>query len=234
MSEDVSATMRVGITVILVAALVATVLNLMVMSNSLLSGGQSTLQSGIDSVSQQEFAGFNNVRVTGTQVQTALSLFQGRDIAILVQTKALKDITSAGSTTGSVALNYGALLTIDGQAAANNKPTELKYDEGTSSANTHTLVTNGKETNIVGATAKSAYPVVFGSSGNIAALQKQGDAFYRGALFSQNGLVQSNYDMGGTTQLGNAQYILSSARFNSILIKDNSDAIIGILFVQIN
>ena len=92
MSEDVSATMRVGITVILVAALVATVLNLMVMSNSLLSGGQSTLQSGIDSVSQQEFAGFNNVRVTGTQVQTALNLFQGRDIAILVQTKALKNL----------------------------------------------------------------------------------------------------------------------------------------------
>lgn len=57
MSEDVSATMRVGITVILVAALVAVVLNLMVMSNSLLNNGQTTLQSGIDSVSAQEFAG---------------------------------------------------------------------------------------------------------------------------------------------------------------------------------
>jgi hypothetical protein len=229
MSEDVSATMRVGITVILVAALVATVLNLMVMSNSLLSGGQSTLQSGIDSVSQQEFAGFNNVRVTGTQVQTALSLFQGRDIAIVIQTKALKGITQAGT-----GLNYGALLTKDGQAAAANKPEELKYDEGTKKANTNNLVTNGKETNIVGATAKTAFPVTFGSTGNIAAVQQAGDAFYRGALYSENGLVQANYETGGTTQLGNAQYILSSARFNSVLIKDNSDAIIGILFTQID
>ena len=231
MSEDVSATMRVGITVILVAALVATVLNLMVMSNSLLSGGQSTLQSGIDSVSQQEFAGFNNVRVTGTQVQTALSLFQGRDVAIIIQTKALKSVTP---TTSNVGLNYGALLTSDGQAAASNKPAELKYDEDTKRANNNNLVNSGKETNIVGATAKTAYPVAFGSSGNLAAVQKAGDAFYRGALYSENGLVQANYETGGTTQLGNAQYILNSARFNSVLIKDNSDAIIGILFTQID
>ena len=72
MSEDVSATMRVGITVILVAALVATVLNLMVMSNSLLSGGQTTLQSGIDSVSTQEFASYDNTKVSGTQVTTEI------------------------------------------------------------------------------------------------------------------------------------------------------------------
>lgn len=237
MSEDVSATMRVGITVILVAALVATVLNLMVMSNSLLSGGQSTLQSGIDSVSQQEFAGFNNVRVTGTQVQTALSLFQGRDIAILVQTKAIADISKS---TNQVALNYGALLTTNGQAASNNKPVEIKYKEsstpggqGTAEGN-NDLIESTKKLNVVGATAKSAFPVEFGSADNLAAVQKQGDAVYRGALYSENGLVQSNYDMGGTTQLGNAQYILPSARFNSVLIKDNSDAIIGILFTQIN
>ena len=70
MSEDVSATMRVGITVILVAALVATVLNLMVMSNSLLSGGQTTLQSGIDSVSTQEFASYDNTKVSGIVCKT--------------------------------------------------------------------------------------------------------------------------------------------------------------------
>ena len=91
MSEDVSATMRVGITVILVAALVATVLNLMVMSSSLLGGGQTTLQSGIDSVSTQEFAPYDNTKVSGTQVATALSLFQGRDVAILIQTKAFAE-----------------------------------------------------------------------------------------------------------------------------------------------
>lgn len=229
MSEDVSATMRVGITVILVAALVATVLNLMVMSNSLLSGGQSTLQSGIDSVSQQEFAGFNNVRVTGTQVLTALNLFQGRDIAILVQTKAIKNLDKTTYT--NTYLNYGALLTKDGSAASGTMTTgncvvKLEAPQ------------NGVAANIVGDTAKTAFlaKVIKGTTrdNETAAYQANGDAFYRGTLFSENGLVQSNYETGGTTQLGNAQYILSSARFNSVLIKDNSDAIIGILFTQID
>ena len=104
MSEDVSATMRVGVTVILVAALVATVLNLMVMSQSILSNGQSTLQSGIDQVSQQEFEAYNNKKVSGTLVQTAISLYQGRDIAIVVQTKAVRDESATS------AMNYNALL----------------------------------------------------------------------------------------------------------------------------
>ena len=185
MSEDVSATMRVGITVILVAALVATVLNLMVMSNSLLSGGQSTLQSGIDSITQQEFAGFNNVRVTGTQVQTALSLFQGRDIAIVVQTKSL---AARNTNYASKALNYGALLAnVDGNGNA-TAPARLSNTD------------NGDGTAICGSTSKVAYAITFGdTTGTIK--QVAGDSFYRGTLYSENGLVQSNYDIGATTQL---------------------------------
>ena len=68
MSEDVSASVRVGITIILVAALVATVLNLMVMSTSLLNSGRSTLQGGIDSISQQEFAAYDNTKVSGGKI----------------------------------------------------------------------------------------------------------------------------------------------------------------------
>lgn len=220
MSEDVSATMRVGITVILVAALVATVLNLMVMSNSLLSGGQTTLQSGIDSVSTQEFASYDNTKVSGTQVATALSLFQGRDVAILIQTKAFAEAADGGA---DKAINYGAILTKDGKSSTpSNMPAKQTYASGTSS----TYLTPQ---------AKTAYIVNFSDTdvANTAIVRKAGAANYEGYLHNSNGLVDSSYDIIGTTELGNAAYLLSSSRFSSVLIKDPTGSIIGIFFKQL-
>ena len=220
MSEDVSATMRVGITVILVAALVATVLNLMVMSNSLLSGGQTTLQSGIDSVSTQEFASYDNTKVSGTQVSTALSLFQGRDVAILIQTKAFAEAADGGA---DKAINYGAILTKDGKSSTpSNMPVKQSYASGTSS----TYLTPQ---------AKTAYIVNFSDTdaANTAIVRKAGAANYEGYLHNSNGLVDSSYDIIGTTELGNSAYLLSSSRFSSVLIKDPTGSIIGIFFKQL-
>lgn len=220
MSEDVSATMRVGITVILVAALVATVLNLMVMSNSLLSGGQTTLQSGIDSVSTQEFASYDNTKVSGTQVSTALSLFQGRDVAILIQTKAFAEAADGGA---DKAINYGAILTKDGKSSnSNNMPEKQTYTSNTSS----TYLTQQ---------AKTAYIVNFSdtNAANTAIIRKAGAANYEGYLHNHNGLVDSSYDIIGTTELGNSAYLLSSSRFSSVLIKDPTGSIIGIFFKQL-
>lgn len=220
MSEDVSATMRVGITVILVAALVATVLNLMVMSNSLLSGGQTTLQSGIDSVSTQEFASYDNTKVSGTQVSTALSLFQGRDVAILIQTKAFAEAADGGA---DKAINYGAILTKDGKSSTpSNMPAKRTYTSGTSS----TYLTPQ---------AKTAYIVNFSDTdvANTAIVRKAGAANYEGYLHNSNGLVDSSYDIIGTTELGNSAYLLSSSRFSSVLIKDPTGSIIGIFFKQL-
>lgn len=237
MSEDVSATMRVGITVILVAALVATVLNLMVMSNSLLSGGQTTLQGGIDSVSQQEFASYDNTKVSGTQVATALSLFQGRDVAIVIQTKAFRELEKA--TTNSLAgsskkaINYGALLTSNGQPSSGNTNYPALY----AAEAVGSITPTGTNSNIITPNAKTAYIIDFdpnGGSGSPAIKRNSGEPYYTGMLHNTNGLVDSSYDIIGTTELGNAAYLLSSARFSSVLIKDPTGSIIGIMFEQVN
>jgi len=224
MSEDVSATMRVGITVILVAALVATVLNLMVMSNSLLSGGQTTLQSGIDSVSTQEFAPYDNDKVSGTQVTTALSMFQGRDVAIIIQTKAFAEISDEHK---DKAINYGAIVTSDGDASARDKNMPKK-------------ITSAEEqfgANIITSQAKTAYVVTFSDADNppagTAITRKAGSPHYTAYLHNTNGLVDSSYDTIGTTELGNAAFILGSARFSSVLIKDPTGSVIGIFFKQL-
>lgn len=224
MSEDVSATMRVGITVILVAALVATVLNLMVMSNSLLSGGQTTLQSGIDSVSTQEFASYDNTKVSGTQVSTALSLFQGRDVAILIQTKAFAEAADGGK---DKAINYGAILTDNCDSSnSGNMPAKQEYKK------------DGAASTYLTPQAKTAYVVTFSDTdkkegSKTAIVRKAGAANYTGYLHNSNGLVDSSYDIIGTTELGNSAYLLSSSRFSSVLIKDPTGSIIGIFFKQL-
>lgn len=235
MSEDVSATMRVGITVILVAALVAVVLNLMVMSNSLLNGGQTTLQSGIDSVSQQEFTSYDNTKVSGTQVNTALSLFQGRDVAILIQTQAYVDNDKSNNTdTKGYAFNYGALITSNGQASQGTSPGTGNYPakiEGTATAH--------GASNFISAQAKTAYLVGWSEEAAptgdyTACVRNSGASNFTALLHNSYGLTDSNYDLIGTTELGNSQYLLSSARFSSVLIKDPNGSIIGILFRQIS
>lgn len=246
MSEDVSATMRVGITVILVAALVATVLNLMVMSNSLLSGGQTTLQSGIDSVSQQEFASYNNTKVSGTQVNTAVNLFQGRDIAILIQTKTFKENTASTAVQGEgYFMNYGAILS--SSISSSSQPAFFKAApdnngvmKGTASGTIPSVftATDGKlMATIAGSTTGNYYIVGVGSTyqdGKVGgAEQKQGAPNFTALLWDQNGIVQSNSNVIGLSTLGNPQYLLSSARFQSILIKDATGSIIGIAFYQL-
>lgn len=241
MSEDVSATMRVGITVILVAALVATVLNLMVMSNSLLNGGQTTLQSGIDSVSQQEFAAYDNTKVSGTQVNTALSLFQGRDVAIVIQTKAFassdaQNKSGQGDQEKGMAFNYGALLTKDGNAS-NGNANLPQFFKGTVNGNnvTPSPASNGAS-QFITAQATETYLVSYAetAASGVALHRPAGSSNYKGVLHNTNGIVDSNYNIIGTTELGNSQYLLSSGRFQSVLIKDDTGAIMGIFFKQLN
>ena len=107
MSEDVSSQVRTGVTIILVAALVAAILNLLVVAQSILNSGMSTLQSGVNQITQQEYNTYNQTKITGTEVRSALALYQGRDIAIVIRTNACKDASLGANSWGYV---YGSLL----------------------------------------------------------------------------------------------------------------------------
>lgn len=221
MSEDVSATMRVGVTVILVAALVATVLNLMVMSNSLIVNGTAELQSGIDAIAVKEFDNYDNKKVSGIQVKTALDLFSARDVAIIIQTKALVLALDENS-----ALNYCGLVTKDGKAANG----DMNLPDKHTPENSTSAPWNG----IVSPNSEVAYCVTIGDeNSNASVIKKQGAAYYTGYLHLSEGLVDCNFDKRNTTEKGNAAYILDSARFISTLIKDTNGEIIGIVFIQV-
>lgn len=220
MSEDVSATMRVGITVILVASLIATVLNLMIMSNTLISSGQANLQSGIEAVSAQEFTPYDNKKIAGTQVITALDLFNSRDVAIVIQTKAIAELFGEDA-----ALNYFGLVTKDGKSSTNTN-TPDHYELGKS--------VPGDWSSVVTTQSTECYYVTFGDDVSSKAIyRKEGESNYTATLHMSDGLVDYNFNIRNTQENGNPGYVRDSARFTSTLIKDSNGETIGIFFKQI-
>lgn len=204
MSEDISGMIRVGVTIILVATLVAVVLNLAVIGQSTLNSGMSNLQAGVTQISQQEFQNYNQRTITGTEVQSAIQLYSGRDIAILVATKACQSY-SGGTATVTKFYNYGCLV----------KPAPIPTSEG--QASIITSIANNVD-----------------SSGNLAKPAEQRTWYQAeyNVDSSTGSLTYNNNTVNTQNPAVSEQYILNTAQFRSYLIRNNADQIIGMVFIQ--
>lgn len=104
MSEDMSAMLRTGATLVLVAALIAGILNIVSIATTAIGSSMTKVQSGTSTLAVQEFQSYNQETIAGTEVLSALNLFNDRDIALVVVTNAQQ---KSGSVSGN---NYGAVL----------------------------------------------------------------------------------------------------------------------------
>lgn len=203
MNEDLSATIRTGVTVVIVAALVSTVLSLMVVAQTILTAGQGTLQSGVDRVSLQQYEVYNGGSQSGTDVKAAVALYSSQDIAILIHTKAMD------ATNRELYYNFNSMLSNPN----GTNPEQMVGQEKTESV-------GGAQVKCYTGNKSSFVTVV------------QGQPYVLGCLSTENGVVRFNGDVKILTTKGSNCYILDSARFNSQLIKDKNDLIIGIMFTQ--
>lgn len=212
MEDNVALGIRISVTVVLVASLVATVLTLMVIGQSILGGGQNKLQTGLSSIQQQDLQQYSNVVKKGSVVKSVLNLYQGEPVAILVKTTALytsaspgdganANTTSATSGVGAY-FNYGTLLV------------------GT---NSNVTLADSYKHVIINAGASI-------SAGAVKGLE--GQAHLESTLSITNGVKNTNYDTAGVVAIGNAESILDNGLFYCQLIKDITGEIIGIVFTQ--
>lgn len=157
MSEDLSAMIRVGVTVILVASLVATVLSLVVVAQSILSSGTAKLQASAQQIAVQDFEKYNQKTVTGVEVKSAIQLYEGQDISICVLTtkskakdgnyrvygaildKASDPTTTDPSTVSGSEMTNALKDPIDASKTNSYYTMDLKYDETTKIIKTSTL-----------------------------------------------------------------------------------------------
>lgn len=223
MSEDVSSQVRLGATIILVAALIAAVLSLMVVAQTILTSGLSSLQAGVDQITVQEYEKYNQKKVSGTDVKAAFSLYSGKDVAIIVRTKACMDddnkiYSDAAKTKRIWGFMYGTLLSKDSKTAPD------RTASGTYTI-TYTDNTTSTDPGFTGLKSEVSSGVLW---------KPVGTANYVSYLWVLNDAIQVSYEISGMTTVGSDEYILDSARYRASLVKATGGNIIGIVFEQIN
>lgn len=175
--------------------------------------GVVNVQDNLGAVSESAFTDFDQKVVTGTQVKAAIKQFQGKAVAILVNTQAMtKGVKHANNhqayvfaigSSNEPYVNYNAILAAN---EGGSKPKQL----GT----TPEKITGGT-TNVI-EVSDSYCKVQTGF-----------------AIETLSGRVIFDSNIGGLDKAGNSEYISSSAKFDAYIIKDASNSNIGILFKQL-
>ena len=184
------------------------------------NGAKTALDNS--NLSNDDFAAYDNTKVSGDQVISAMQRFEGYDVAIIVQTKEL------AYAYPDMAINYNALITSDGKFPSSaNRPEIMLYGD-TEAPNSYRVSTKNS-VGIATEVSRTAVVVEFGKALDM----YDGNPYYTAIFSNTNGLVDYNYDFRNTTELGNYCYILHSARYSSVLILNPDGDPIGIVFKEI-
>ena len=192
MNEDLSAMVRTGVTIVLVAALTSTILTLMVVAQTILNSGSGTLANNVDAITLQKYQQFNGGTQSGTDVKATVGQYASEEIAILIHTKTM--------STADEYYNFNYLLEgVSGPTAEQVNGVQCLISK----------VTMGADTVITGMPYRK-----------------------KNLKIGSDGLAEYNGDTKILTAKGAECFILDSARFNSQLVKDSNDLIVGIMFTQ--
>jgi hypothetical protein len=220
MGEDLSNGARIGVTIIILCAVVAIVLALLMIMKNITNSGSSQLQNGLDQMLATRFDDYDQRNVSGTEVLSAIKLFEGQPVGIVVLTMA--DADGKQDTAGVKAVggrNYGALLCKYGDATIGQAdPTGKDTPNG-----------NGKQFPLETALVTS------GSDGTATVGKAVStDSFWTINLFTNNsGALCYNMNTRPLTVSGTPEYVRKSAKFLAELIRDTTGTTVGIIFKQI-
>jgi hypothetical protein len=220
MQNEISSGTMLGIVLIALAAVIGLGFGVFSIAKGVSNEGVVNVQDNLGTVSQSAYDDFDNKIVTGTQVKAAYKQFQGKPVAILINTQALnngvKNYPSHKAYVhktmpGDVAyINYNAVLATD--SGGSTEPAFLASAlGGTALGSTGTTTTISVDTTNTGL-IKSAF------------------GFY---INSSNGKIVYDSNIGGFDTAGCSEFISTSAKYTANLVKDSSQAIIGIAFTQL-
>ena len=228
MEKEISSGTMLGIVLIALAAVIGLGFGVFSIAKGVANEGTVSVQDNLASVSESAFEDYNDKIVTGTMVKSAITNFNGKSVAILVNTTAMnKGVTSyqqhtAGCTVFSLAgipyVNYNALFAKGSNGMEVVKPLAVGAAVGSSTK-------DGKVSAATGAQALM--------NGDDEATMKDGALIVSHAFaIDTTGKVSLDTGIGGTTRTGNCEYIAATSKFNANLIKDTSGTTIGVLFTQ--
>lgn len=102
MENEVSGIAKLGIVLIALAVLIGLGFGIFQISKSTANSGVNDVQSELDGVATSQFTTYDQTTITGTMVGSALSDFEGENVAVLIATQAwVNAMGDADSVTGA-------------------------------------------------------------------------------------------------------------------------------------
>ena len=234
MEKEISSGTMLGIVLIALAAVIGLGFGVFSIAKGVANEGTVGVQDNLNTVTDSAFEDYNDKVVTGTQVKSAIQNFEGKSVAILVNTTAMnkgvksyanRTVAEDASKTGGVTcftvgsdskpyVNYNALLAADSEGNA--------------------VVGLDLSAAVVDASGASVADPLMNDKGEATAPKLKDGIITTAAPFAINedGKVIFDYSIGGLSRSGNCEYISASSKFEANIIKDTSGTNVGIMFTQ--
>ena len=224
MEKEISNGTMLGIVLIALAVIIALGFGIFSIGKGTANEGVNKVQNQLMNVQSSEFTDFDQKIVTGTQVKSALSNFEGKSVAILIGTSALREVMEGDATyNGSNEKKLEDLYTISWQDMS-TVGSELDDHQINYNAllNTESGGTTGSGTDAVS------------EDGSMSFNSDSGKYKFTGTFDVQGGVVQYYTSIGDINKTGMTEYINPGSKFNANLIEDSSGTIIGVIFNQLS
>lgn len=233
MDDGVTKGSNIAVVLVIVAALIAVAFGIFVVTKNQANVGSADLSSSLNTVATQIFQDFDQKIVSGNQVLSALKSFEGKPYAVLISTTALATgfpiaqeadhptgfFVNAGSR---VYLNYNAVLSADGVDVTSSGGINWASVTGVNALPGGTRIGNANNTDIRGLTgAVIDIPI------------ENGVYLHTAGFQTVDGNIHYDNAIGGATRSGSAEFIQSTTKFQSNLVKDASGSYVGVVLRQL-
>lgn len=219
MEKEISSGTMLGIVLIALAAVIGLGFGVFSIAKGVANEGTVNVQDNLATVSDSAFEDYNDKIVTGTMVKSAVQNFNGKSVAILINTTAMdKEV----------------------KPYANHEEMQV-FSFINSKCEDAPVVVAGNQDKVGTAAALGNHYYVnynalldFSSDNAIIYLE---DGIYNAAAVPftvdpVSGKVQFDYSVGGFSRTGNCEYLAPTAKFDANLLKDETGTNIGIIFTQ--
>jgi len=186
MENEVSGIAKLGIVLIALAVLIGLGFGIFQISKSTANSGVNDVQSELDGVATSQFTTYDQTTITGTMVGSALSDFEGENVAVLVATQAW--VNALGDTDSVTGAADGA-----GQAVAAKGSGFVIFNTDKNETST----VNAEELPVVWAYTNSELDD--GSDNGYKMVTAKGETVDTGSFINYNALLGNVSDVQGTT-----------------------------------
>jgi hypothetical protein len=243
MEGELGAGARIAIALIVLAVLLSVIFVILGFTRGTTNEGVTSVQNSMDQMNLAQFEDYNQRQMSGAQVLSALKLFEGRPIGVVVvnimPNRAVASpiaynldgdvgiLKRSGAEITWVGFNYGALFTPPGGV---NVQTWNSHAFGTGSGITTPIIEHVPMG--TGPAGTAAMDTLITTTG----MHRGGAYSYYIAnlLTREDGSNITNNNTAGTLRSGQPEFIRGTARYMARLVRDTTGTITGIVFVQIS